>query len=90
VKSIRFSDHALEEIAERKISPDEVVALLRKAVQIVPDKDDVDRTIYQDKIMSRRGKLLLLRAVVEESEREILVVTAYLTTRISRYWRDEQ
>ena len=90
MKSIRFSDHALEEMAERKISPDEVVALLRKAIQIVPDEDDENRTIYQEKIMSRRGKLLLLRAVVEESDREILVVTAYLTIRVKRYWRDEE
>jgi hypothetical protein len=90
MKSVRFTDHALQEIAERKISFDEIVSLLRRAIQIVPDEDDEDRTIYQEKILSRRGKHLLLRAVVEESDKEILVITAYLTQRVKRYWREEQ
>jgi F0F1-type ATP synthase delta subunit len=88
MKNIRFSDHALQEIAERKISLDEVVALLRRAVQVVPDKEDPNRDIYQEQIRSRRGKLLLLRAVVEEDENEIVVVTTYVTTQIRRYWRE--
>lgn len=88
MKHIRFTDHALEEIAERKISLDEVVALLRRAIQVVPDADDETRTIYQEKIMSRHGKHLLLRAVVEEDDSEIVVVTAYVTTRIRRYWKE--
>jgi F0F1-type ATP synthase delta subunit len=88
MKTIRFTDHALEEIAERKMTFDEVVALLRRSTQVVPDKQFDFRTIYQEKIISRRGKPLLLRIVVEEDENEIVVVTSYVTSRIKRYWRE--
>ena len=88
-RPIRFTDHALEEIAERNISLDEVISLIRRATQIVRDRNDPDRNIYQEQIRGRRGKLLLLRAVVEESGDEILIVTVYVTTQIRRYWREK-
>ncbi len=88
IKSVQFLITRCKKLLQRKLSLDEVVALLRRAIQVVPDQDDEDRTIYQEQIMSRRGKLLLLRAVVEEDENEIVVVTAYVTTQIRRYWRE--
>ena len=89
-KPIRFTEYALRKIAGRKISLDEVVGLLRSDAQVIPDFDDPNREIYQIQIRSRRGKLLLLRTVVEESADEILVVTAYVTTQIKKYWREQQ
>ena len=36
-----------------------------------------------------RGRQKLLRVVYEETPDEYLVVTAYLTSDIKRYWRDK-
>ena len=36
-----------------------------------------------------RGKEKLLRVVFEETQDKYVVITAYLTTDIKRYWRDK-
>ena len=33
------------------------------------------------------GKEMLLRVVVHEDEKRLVVITAYLTSQIKRYWR---
>jgi len=40
------------------------------------------------KRVAMEGKERLLRVVYEETERTLVVVTAYLTSDIARYWRE--
>jgi hypothetical protein len=36
-----------------------------------------------------RGRTLLLRVTVEESASELTVLSAYVTTKASKYWKEE-
>lgn len=54
--------------------------------QIVPGHGG--RKVAQKKYRIH-GKEFLLRVVYEESENSYDVVTAYLTTQIERYWKEE-
>lgn len=40
------------------------------------------------KRMTTEGKERLLRVVYEETEDQLVVVTAYLTSDIARYWKE--
>jgi hypothetical protein len=56
----------------------------------VPDDDDNEREIYQSHFIDSKGKLKLLRVVVEETADELVVVTVYPTSQIRRYWKDDK
>jgi len=87
VKPIRFTDHAQERIQIRGLTINKVESVIRKPHQIVPDEDDWNRQIYKSKFTDYRGRHKLLRVVVEETLDEIVVITTYSTSQISRYWR---
>jgi hypothetical protein len=70
-------------MVKRSIEPEEVEDVLRNPGQIVMGYGG--RKIAQ-KICERDGGEYLLRVVCEEQATEIIVVTAYLTSDISRYW----
>lgn len=55
--------------------------------QIVPGHGG--RNVAQKKYKIR-GRKYLLRVVYEESENSYDVVTAYLTTQIERYWKEDE
>jgi hypothetical protein len=44
-------------------------------------------TCYQSKV-DIRGKQYLLRAMVNETVRPPVVVTAYITSKVGKYWRE--
>ena len=46
-----------------------------------------DRTVYQKLYCKSGQKEQLLRVICEQSEAKCIVVTAYLTSEIKRYWR---
>lgn len=48
-----------------------------------------DRKVAHKKVFIY-DKEYLLRAVYEETEEMIVVVTAYLTSQVSRYWKEEK
>ena len=65
----------------------------RRRIKLVMNPDDIQkaetsRTIYQrvyfDKVL---GQEMLLRLVVEETEKERVVVTVYRTSRLDKYRR---
>lgn len=47
------------------------------------------RKVAQKKFLLE-GKEYLLRVVYEETEDKYVVVTAYLTSQLSRYWKEEE
>jgi len=74
VKEIDFHPHALAKMAERNISADEVIEALRVPDLVAPAK------LARHCAYKKRGGYWL-RVIVEESERQILVITTYVTRR---------
>jgi len=58
-------------------------AVLGKPDQVVPEKGRVKA--YQSKC-EIGGKMFLLRVMVDDSVDPAVVVTAYRTTKIEKYW----
>ena len=81
----RLSEHARAQLAERRIPTDAVVQVLDDPEQIVPEHGG--RRAYQSRISFGRGRILLVRAIVDESVEPPAVVTVYRTSRIAKYWR---
>ena len=87
MKTIRFTDHAQERMQTRELTINKIESVVRTPRQIVPDEENLDRQIYQSKFTDLKGRQKLLRVVVEETSDEIVVITTYATSQISRYWR---
>ena len=79
----RLSNHAQEEIERRKIPRPLLEATLEKPGQIVPERGALKA--YQSKC-DIGGKIFLLRVIVDDSVDPAVVVTAYRTTKVEKYW----
>ncbi len=86
MKSINIIQLARKKLARRKISENMVSEALLKPDQII--KSHSKRNIAHKRYMLG-DKEYLLRVVYEEYEREYVVITAYLTSQISRYWEEK-
>jgi hypothetical protein len=84
---ISFSLYALLQLEERELSPDTVLELVRNPAQVVPGKRG--RLIAQSLVSAEGGKEQLLRAVYEVRDEGIIIVTAYYTSKIRKYWSQE-
>lgn len=82
-KPVRISGHARFEMQRRGIKPADVIAVIRQPGQVLPSTKS--RHIYQSRV-GRAGRWLL-RVVVKEDKQAYLVITAYKTTQIAKYWR---
>jgi hypothetical protein len=70
---------------ERRQIPLAVVeSVLESPDQIVPERGVV--SAYQSKL-DIGGKIFLVRVLVDDSVDPAVVLTAYRTTKIDRYWR---
>jgi len=83
-KSIRIRPHAKKQLKERKIPEDLVRKVLLHPGQVVNSYSE--RKVAQD-IIEYGGTQFLVRVIYEETGNTIKVVTAYLTTKIDKYWR---
>ena len=84
MKAIRWTQHALQELARREVSREEAERTLAAPDRIVPGKSP--RVIYQRRYHDALlGEEMLLRLVVEETEMELVVVTLYKTSKIRKY-----
>jgi hypothetical protein len=78
-----LSSYARQEIERRGIPLALLESVLDKPDQVVPERGKLKA--YQ----SRRdigGKIFLVRAVVDDGVEPAVVVTAYRTTKIGKYW----
>jgi hypothetical protein len=82
---LRFalSKHAQQEIERRRIPLALLEAALEKPDQVVPERGLANA--YQSKC-DFGGKIFLLRVIVDDSVDPAVVVTAYRTTKIEKYW----
>ena len=78
---------ALKKMAQRNIQLEWVKQTLNSPDQVV--KGYEQRKVAQ-KLYNVSGKKMLLRVVFEATGDRKVVVTAYLTSQVERYWRRER
>jgi hypothetical protein len=84
MKPIRFSPHAEANLVAREIGRADAEVAIR-----LPDRREPGRLpreivsrVYSDIVT---GETMLLRAVIEETESEISVITLYKTSKLRKY-----
>ena len=82
----KFSNHALEEIERRKISIPLVEMVLENPQQMLQQDEEI--IIYQSQLDFGTGKFYLLRVFINATIDPAVVVTAYRTAQIKKYWRN--
>ena len=85
-----ISPHAHKELKNRQISLDLLNSVLENPQQIVPEYNG--KKAYQSKfnIDNGKGKVYLIRAIVKDYLSPPVVVTVYKTSKINKYWRDDE
>ena len=86
MKDIEIIPLAKRKMARRRIPEAWIGEAIRDADQIVAGHGA--RSVAQQRRRIRRREMLL-RVVFEETEDKYVVITAYLTSDIKRYWRDK-
>lgn len=87
MKPVRWTSHALNNLTDREIEREEVDRTLAQPEHIVPDPPGrrVLMRRYHDRVLQQD---MLLRVVVEEAANEVVVITVYKTSQITRYMRE--
>jgi hypothetical protein len=82
----RISLHALQEIQRRNISLELLNSLLEHPQQVLPGTGG--RKIYQSQVVIEPEKVYLIRAIVDDRIKPPIVLTAYRTKKVRKYWRE--
>jgi len=88
ITSYVITTHAAFEMARRRIDEETVHGVLSAPEQRVPVRPG--RDVFQSRVdvgESRKGYLVRVFVDVDRSPPE--VVTAYMTSRINKYWQEE-
>ena len=81
----RISHHAREEMERRSISEALLDKVLNDPQQVVVERENLKA--YQSQIDFGGGRFFLLRVIVDDTVEPAVVVTAYRTNKIAKYWR---
>ena len=88
ITEYRLTDHAQFEMERRQISDAEIAQVLSS-----PEQTEVlrpGRAVFQSRVQFGEPlQTYLLRVFVDVDRRPAEVVTAYRTSRVQKYWRDE-
>jgi hypothetical protein len=89
LKPIRWTQHALENLADREISRSEAEETLIAPEFNMPGQGPrrVLMRRYFDEILQQE---MLLRLVIEETPKERVVVTVYKTSQITKYLKGQK
>ena len=83
-KPVRWTAHALRCLATREIDRAEADVTVARPDAVVPGQSP--RQVLQRRYFDRTlGREMLLRVIVEDRPSEVVVVTAYKTSRFDRY-----
>jgi hypothetical protein len=85
--NFRFTDHALDEIAKRRIPMAFVIESLEDPEQIVFER--FGRKCHQAHKVFPNGRTYLIRVIVDMKDVPPTVRTVYATSKIEKYWRAE-
>ena len=80
-----FSKHVLEELEERQIPRMLVERVLESPEQKTAVLENIN--CYQSRV-EITGKQYVLRVLVNETAQPPVVITAYRTSKIRKYWRE--
>ena len=81
-----LTEHAKEEIARRQISQKDVAKVIAAPEQIEAVRQG--RNVYQSRIKAGKPpQKYLLRVFIDVDRKPPEVVTAYRTSKITKYWR---
>ena len=83
-----LSQHAQDQLVERKISPDILDLVMESPEQVV--LDNYGGTVHQSKFVADNGKTYLLRAFINDEVKPAIVKSIYVTSKITKYWREGQ
>jgi len=88
IKEYRLTDHARFQMERRGVEEADVARVLS-----APEQAEVvrpGRMVYQSRFeRGEYGRVYLLRVVVDVEREPAEVVTAYWTSKVEKYWRDE-
>jgi hypothetical protein len=85
--TFRLSRHAEEELVRRQISREWVEAVLSAPEQTIAQPAGTQ--ILQSRFAAEDGTMYLVRAVVATAKDPAVVVTVYRTSKIEKYWNQE-
>ena len=85
---MNYSNHAEEELLRRKISKNTIELVVNDPDQILELEDDI--IIYQSIIEFDNKKKYLVRVVVSENKDSKTLITVYKTSKIKKYWRENE
>jgi len=83
----RLTNHVKEEMARRAIALPLLEQVLTAPQQIITERENLK--VYQSIVSCEENKSFLLRVIVDDSIAPMVVVTAYRTSKIGKYWRSE-
>jgi hypothetical protein len=81
----RLSRHVKEEMDRRSIPLNLLKSVLEGPQQVISERGG--KKAYQSQLDFGGGKIFLVRAIVDERVDPPIVVTAYRTSKITKYWR---
>lgn len=85
-KPARWLPHALKNLVDREIPREEVDTALTRPERI--GEGHRGRKVFMRRYFDERLKQeMLTRVVVEETERELVVTTVYITSKIGKYMK---
>ncbi len=82
----QLSRHAQWEMARRSLPVAMVQAVVNAPEQRLRDESRAGAWVYQSRLRFEDGKMYLLRVVVAEEHAPPVIVTAYRTGKIAKYW----
>ncbi len=83
-KSVRWTPHAVRGLAAREIDRAEAEATVAQPDSVAPGQSP--RQVFQRRYFDRTlDREMLLRVVVEDRPSELVIVTAYKTSRFDKY-----
>jgi hypothetical protein len=85
--NFRLTPHAQKEAERRAIPRHLLEAVLNSPQQVVQAAQG--RKTYQSQLDYGGGRIYLVRVIVDESTTPPSVITAYRTSKITKYWRGE-
>ena len=81
---IQFSDHALERIRSPNLTTDQIKEAIANPDEKLSNRfGRIAHKILNDDSQEKS----LLRVFYEENEDEILIISAYKTSKIEKYWK---
>ena len=88
IHEYRLSEHARGQLKRRQMGEAEVRAVLAAPEQTHLMREG--RAVYQSRVgRSRKGRAYLVRVVLDVEQEPPLVMTAYRTSKVAKYWKDE-